>query len=210
MHRNKASFRQQGFQGLVVVDELVAPVSDIVVEDHAGGEGRRRFKGGWKLLQRPLGIIGHFSIVRIEQEPCQLHDIRCRDTNFAARLERSIAFMDDELRRGKQHVLDHVLGVEIVHGLFRKGKPLGHVDEYNLRLIIGVEPTRPSVVAGAEADLDHAVRLVVSAYAPVARQFPPSQPKPPSQDPHSAGIRSQNVPEPGRQEVRYFHGRVLA
>jgi len=53
------------------------------------------------------------------------------DTNFAARLERSIAFIDDELRRGKRHVLDHMLGVEVVHGLFWKGKALRHVDEYN-------------------------------------------------------------------------------
>jgi hypothetical protein len=28
-------------------------------------------------------------------------------------------------------VLDHMLGVEVVHGLFWKGKALRHVDEYN-------------------------------------------------------------------------------
>ena len=90
-------------------------------------EGRRRFKGGRKLLQPATSAssgsnrsLASFIISGVG------------DTNFATRLERPIAFIDDELRRGKRHVLDHVLGAEIVHGLLRKGKALGHIDEHGI------------------------------------------------------------------------------
>jgi hypothetical protein len=150
-------------QRLLVVDELMAPGADELV-DQKSVVVPRRVTGaaldlGIEEVSEELALEGgslargrFVGAVQIDEK----REVRRHDSRHASRCEHPEALAEQILTLGESEMLDHVLAEDIVErGVFER-KPPGRVemeDVTGLRMVVGIEPARQEMPAAADLEL---------------------------------------------------------
>jgi hypothetical protein len=127
-------------QRRLVVDELVAPVADEIVQ-HGGRAGMRRRPDEGP--RRPLHVFLLDRAGSIAEESQEEGEVGRRDPHRSAWLEGSKAFVEHRRCPGGRKMLDHVLAEDVVEGCVGEGKPLRRVEPDDARIVrfdVAVQP----------------------------------------------------------------------